>query len=140
MSSGGFLHLHPSSLLLHVSLISHRLILLSHSYIVAGFVAAFSFYFIIPVFIQDVPVFLLSTYSPKRLLNVMQILSESLYPLLETTGSFDFSIVHQIRKILLRNNISLASSSFCSCLKIVQAPQPLTRTGSTKCSTAPLTV
>ena len=43
---------------------------------------------------------------------------------------FDFFAVHQIRNILGRNHISVASSFFCSCLEIVQALHPYNSTSS----------
>ena len=42
----------------------------------------------------------------------------------------NFFAVHEIRSILHRNHISVASSFFSSCLEIVQALQSYTRIGS----------
>ena len=43
---------------------------------------------------------------------------------------FDFSAVHEIHSILCRNHISVVSSFFCNCFKIVQASHPYIKMGS----------
>ena len=77
-------------------------------------------------------IFFLLITKPKKLAWHLLILfmSDLVVSASCNTVLFDFFAVHEIHSILQRNQMSVASSFFCTCFEIVQALHPYVRMGS----------